>query len=138
MKTVMVDMSCTLIHHGHVRLLRTASAYGSVIVALTADAEIYKKKGYWPELNFNQRMEIISSIRYVDTVVPSNWLITNEFLIKHKVDILVHGEDNSNDIDCCELKIFPRTPDVSSSALRRASYEIYTGVKLAEDLGKER
>ncbi|MBM4230175.1 MAG: cytidyltransferase, partial [Gammaproteobacteria bacterium] len=33
MKRVMVDMSATLIHHGHVRLLKKASEHGRVIVA---------------------------------------------------------------------------------------------------------
>ena len=37
MARVMVDMSCTLLHHGHVRLLQKAAQYGDVIVALTTD-----------------------------------------------------------------------------------------------------
>ena len=42
-KRIMVDMSATLIHHGHVRLLREASKLGSVIVGLTTDEEIRRK-----------------------------------------------------------------------------------------------
>ena len=38
-KRIMVDMSATLIHHGHIRLLKRASSYGNVIVALTTDEE---------------------------------------------------------------------------------------------------
>ena len=52
-KRILVDMSATLIHHGHIRLLKKASNYGDVIVALTTDDEIYNKKGYFPELNLN-------------------------------------------------------------------------------------
>ena len=37
-------MSATLIHHGHIRLLKKASEFGSVIVALTTDEEIKIKK----------------------------------------------------------------------------------------------
>ena len=37
-------MSATLIHHGHIRLLKKASEYGSVIVGLTTDDEIISKK----------------------------------------------------------------------------------------------
>ena len=34
---VMVDMSATLIHHGHIRLLKKAAEIGEVVVALTSD-----------------------------------------------------------------------------------------------------
>ena len=43
-KRVMVDMSATLIHHGHVRLIKKAAEYGDVIVGLTSDEEIFKKE----------------------------------------------------------------------------------------------
>ena len=39
-KRIMVDMSATLIHHGHIRLLKEASKLGKVIVGLTIDEEI--------------------------------------------------------------------------------------------------
>jgi cytidyltransferase-like protein len=94
MARVMVDMSCTLLHHGHVRLLQKAAQYGDVIVALTTDEEIFSKKGYWPELSYEQRAEIIASVRYVQEVVASKWLLTNDFLRTKSIDILVHGEDN--------------------------------------------
>lgn len=68
---VMVDMSATLIHHGHIRLLQKASEIGDVVVALTTDDEIKRTKGYTPELNFEERKEILEAIRYVKEVVPS-------------------------------------------------------------------
>ena len=40
----MVDMTCSILHHGHIRLLKKASNLGNVIVALTDDKEIIKKK----------------------------------------------------------------------------------------------
>ena len=134
----MVDMSCTLVHHGHIRLLKKAAQYGQVVVALTTDEEIFLNKGYWPELNFEHRSEIIAAVRYVHEVVPSKWLLTNDFLIANSIDVLIHGDDNSNQIDCCDLKIFPRTEGISSSDLRRLSYEIYTGRNVERGLGKER
>ena len=66
---VMVDMSATLIHHGHIRLLKKAAEIGDVVVVLTTDDEIKKKKGYTPELSFEERKEILESIRYVKEVV---------------------------------------------------------------------
>jgi glycerol-3-phosphate cytidylyltransferase len=118
MKRIMVDMSATLIHHGHIRILKAAKEMGVVIVALTTDEEIKNKKGYQPELSFEERCEILKSIKYVDEVVPSPWLIDELFLKVHKVDLLVHGHDNSNPINPNQILILPRTQGVSSNLLR--------------------
>ena len=39
-------MSATLIHHGHIRLIKNAKKYGDVIIGLTTDKQIRKFKGY--------------------------------------------------------------------------------------------
>lgn len=117
-KRILVDMSATLIHHGHIRLLKAAKERGRVIVALTTDEEIVAKKGYRPELNFDERREILEAIKYVDEVVPSPWLIDEHFLDVHNIDLLVHGQDNSNPIHSARLLVLPRTQGVSSSLLR--------------------
>ena len=120
MKRVMVDMSCTLLHHGHIRLLRKAADLGKVVVALTTDDEILMKKGYTPELSFEERKEILLAIKYVTDVIPSKWLLDDDYIRDNQIDILVHGDDNSNEISACELVIFPRTQGVSSSAIRKS------------------
>lgn len=124
MKRILVDMSATLIHHGHVRLLKQAKQHGQVIVALTTDDEIEKKKGYVPEIAFADRKEILEAFRYVDEVVPSPWLIDQSFLDQHHIDLLVHGDDNSNQIDKEKLLIFPRTVGISSTLLRQRAKKI--------------
>ena len=124
-KRILVDMSATLLHHGHIRLLKNAKFYGKVIVALTTDDEILKKKGYVPELSFSQRSEILLSIKYVDEVIPSNWLINDDFLELHNIDLLVHGDDNSNPISKDKLLILPRTKDISSTKLREKALKIH-------------
>ena len=69
-------MSCTLLHHGHIRLLKKAANLGKVIVALTTDTKP-TKKGY-PELTFEERREIICK-KYVSEV-PQRLLMTNILL----------------------------------------------------------
>lgn len=100
---VMVDMSATLIHHGHIRLLKKAAEIGEVVVALTSDDEVKKTKGYVPELNFAERKEILESIKYVSEVVSCPWLITEDFMKSQHCDLLVHGADNSNHIPAEKL-----------------------------------
>ena len=117
-KRIMVDMSITLIHHGHIRILKEAKKLGTVVVALTVDKEVEKAKGYLPELTFEQRKEILEAIRYVDEVVPCNWLIDEEYLNMHNIDLLVHGSDNMNKIDPEKLLILPRTEGISTTLLR--------------------
>jgi len=118
MKRIMVDMSATLIHHGHIRLLREAKNYGYVIVALTTDDEIIVHKGYQPELDYESRREILEAVKYVDEVVPSPWMINEAFLDEHRIDLLVHGNDNSNPVSPKRLLILPRTEGISSSMMR--------------------
>jgi len=72
-------MSFTIPHHGHIRLIKKANKLGNVIVALTSDSEIKKKKGYKPELDFSQRKEIESN-KYVTKVIKSPWLINDKFI----------------------------------------------------------
>jgi len=120
-KKILVDMSATLIHHGHIRLLKKASKFGKVIVALTKNAEIKKHKGYQPELNFKFRKEIIQSIKYVDKVIPANFFITENFIKKNEIDFLVHGNDNKNIIKKSKIVIFKRTKNISSTILRKKS-----------------
>ena len=124
LKRVLVDMSCTVLHHGHTRLLQKAAELGQVIVALTTDDEILMKKGYTPELSFEERKEILLTIKYVSDVIPSKWLIEDGYIIKNNIDIFVHGDDNSNKISACKVVIYPRTKGISSSDLRKRSAEI--------------
>jgi cytidyltransferase-like protein len=115
---VLVDMSATLLHHGHVRLLKEASSLGTVTVGLCTDQEILRFKGFLPELTFDERKEILLSIRYVDDVIESPWVITDEFMDTHAMDLLVHGDDNSNLVTTKKLIVLSRTPGISSSDLR--------------------
>ena len=118
-KRILVDMSISILHHGHIRLLKKASNYGKVYVALATDKEIKKFKNIKPELNFSNRKEIISSIKYVSGVIKSKANIDNKFLKKHKFDFLIHGSDNKNPVDKKYVKIFERTKNISSTIIRR-------------------
>tara|TARA_B100000242_G_scaffold42840_1_gene25539 strand:- start:59 stop:466 length:408 start_codon:yes stop_codon:yes gene_type:complete len=118
MKNILVDMSATIIHHGHIRLLKKASQLGLVTIALTTDEEILKYKGYYPELKFKERKEILESIKYVDKVIPSPWKLDLFFFKNTGADFLIHGNDNKNDIPKEYLKIYKRTEGVSSSIIR--------------------
>ena len=117
MTRVLVDMSLTSLHHGHIRLLRKASLLGHVVVALCSDDEILKAKGFLPLLSFEHRKEIALAIRYVEEVIECEWLIDEAYLDRHNIDLLVHGDDNVNPVPPGRLVLYPRTSGISSTAL---------------------
>lgn len=115
-------MSVSLLHHGHIRLLKKASELGDhVIVALTTDDEVIKHKGHAPELSFDERKEILEALRYVDEVVPCPWQIDDDFLQKHDAALLVHSGENFNAVS--NLKVLERTPGISSTDMRKRALD---------------
>ena len=124
MTSVLVDMSATLIHHGHIRLLNYAASLGTVTVALTTDEEITINKGYKPELSYSHRREVLLALSSVSHVIESPWLLTYEFFMSTGCDLLVHGDDNSNLIPSDKLVLVPRTAGISSSILRRRVLDV--------------
>ena len=81
--------------------------------------EIKKFKGYEAEMSYFQRKEMVQSIRYVNKVVPSKFILTDKFLNRYKIDFLVHGDDNINRVDKKRLLVFRRTKNISSYLLRK-------------------
>ena len=78
-KRILVDMSLSIVHHGHIRLLKKASELGYVIVALCSDEEILKAKGFKPLLSFEERKEIALAIRYVNEVIECDYLVDEAY-----------------------------------------------------------
>ena len=72
-------MSADLIHPGHMNILKIASSYGDVTVGLLTDKAIssYKKL---PIMNYENRYEVISNIKFVNNVVEQNTLDYTENL----------------------------------------------------------
>ena len=60
-KRLLIDMTASVLHHGHIRLIKKAKKLGNVeiIIALTKDDEVKKYKGFYPEIKYNFRKEIL-------------------------------------------------------------------------------
>ncbi len=126
-------MSATLLHHGHIRLLKKAAKLGSVVVALSTDDFVESLKGYTPELRYTERKEILESIKYVDEVIPCDKLFDETYLDKHNLDLLVHGDDNPNVIPKERLILFPKTEGISSSELRARVLDVLVAININKD-----
>ena len=56
------------VHKGHIRMFKAAKAFpAKVIVGLNSDSWLIRKKGK-PFISFNERKEILESIRFIDSV----------------------------------------------------------------------
>lgn len=91
---VYIDMVADLFHVGHLNLIKQAKELGNkLIVGIHSDEDVisYKRK---PVIPYYQRIEIIRCIKYVDEVIENAPLnITEDFLSKNNIDIVVHGDD---------------------------------------------
>ncbi len=122
-KTVITYGTFDLFHVGHVRLLKRARELGDrLIVGVSTDA-FNAAKGKRTIIPFEQRAEIVQSVRYVDLVIPEkSWEQKIDDIRKYNVDILVMGADWEGKFDdlkkYCQVMYLPRTKDISSSQLK--------------------
>ena len=89
---VYVGMSADLVHPGHLNIISTAAGHGEVTIGLLTDQAIASYKRL-PYLDYNQRFQIINSIKGVAHVIPQATLDYVPNLIKLKPDFVVHGDD---------------------------------------------
>jgi phosphoenolpyruvate phosphomutase / 2-hydroxyethylphosphonate cytidylyltransferase len=139
MKTVYVAMSADLIHPGHLNIINEARKHGKVIVGLLTDKAIASYKRL-PFLEYEQRKQIIESIKGVDEVVAQEVLDYEPNLRALKPDFVVHGDDWKTGVQKSVREkviqvlnewggklIEPKyTEGVSSTALNKAMKEIGT------------
>lgn len=100
--TLYSDMIGDLFHLGHVCFLKIAIALVNkrfpnskirVVVGLLSDetAEFYKRR---PILKLSERAGLVREVKIVDEVIENCPLRTSaEFLDKHKIDLVAHGDD---------------------------------------------
>ena len=91
---VYTSVVCDLIHIGHINLFKIAKSLGDkLIVGVITDEGVakYKRK---PIIPFQQRLEVISSIKYVDQVIGQDNRSGKNNMIKiGNVSILTRGDD---------------------------------------------
>lgn len=132
-------MSADLVHPGHLNIIKKATESGDVIIGLLTDAAIASYKRL-PFMTFEQRKEVIASIKGVTQVVPQTTLDYVPNLEKLKPDYVVHGDDWKEGVQKQtrqrvietlakwggKLIEIPYTEGISSTQLNRALKEIGT------------
>ncbi len=120
-----------LFHIGHLNILRNAKLECDyLIVGITTDELAKKEKGRLPVVPFSERMTILESIKYVDSVIPQVNYDKIEAWNNLKFNIMFVGDDwqgtkkwNKLEEKFLELGVkisyFPYTKHTSSSKIRK-------------------
>jgi len=124
-----------LFHIGHLNILRRAKENCDyLIVGVSTDELVMDYKNKKPVIPFEERIEIVKAIRYVDEVVPQLSMDKFSAWEKYHFDRIFHGDDwKGNPIyDRIEEKLkkvgveviyFPYTHGVSSTMITNAICE---------------
>ena len=122
-------MVADLFHYGHVAFLEKAREYGDrLIVGICSDAAAQAHKRV-PIMTMEERVASVLGCRYVDEVLPdAPWIIDLAWIEKHKIDLVVHGDDYSQEqrdayynvpISMGIFRTVPYTPTISTTDIIR-------------------
>ncbi len=125
MKKIITYGTFDLLHYGHINLLRRAKALGDyLIVALSTDEFNWNSKQKKCYFAYEQRKQLLESIRYVDLVIPETcWEQKVSDVQEFKVDTFVIGDDWKGEFDFlkdyCEVVYLSRTPEISTTQIKK-------------------
>ena len=91
-KTVYLGMIGDIMHPGLINIINEATKYGDVMIGLYTDKAIATHKRL-PYLTYEQRKQVIESIKGVSTIVPQDDWSYVPNLEKYKPDYIIHGDD---------------------------------------------
>ena len=91
-KTVYLGMIGDIMHPGLINIINEATKYGDVMIGLYTDKAIATHKRL-PYLTYEQRKQVIESIKGVSSIVPQDDWSYVPNLVKYKPDYLIHGDD---------------------------------------------
>ena len=128
-----------ILHDGHIDILRKAKAQCDyLIVGVGTDDFMLVRKNRLPILNFEQRVEVVRSIKYVDEVVEEVDLDKVKAYYDYGFDVMFAGDDHISEeiytqaektlkelgVDTVYIK---REKNVSSTQIRKRVIEIASG-----------
>lgn len=130
MHTAITYGTFDLFHIGHVRLLNSIKhkvGADKLIVAVSTE-EFNTLKGKKSQFSFQERLEIVSSLRAVDEVIlEHSWDQKIDDILKYNVKTFVMGDDWQGKFDFlkphCDVVYLPRTCNISSTAIKQAIKE---------------
>jgi len=127
-KTVLTYGTFDLFHIGHLNILKRLKEQGDRLIVGVSTDEFNAIKGKKPVVPFEQRIEIVKAIKYVDEAIPEEtWAQKREDIAKYGVNVFGIGEDwrgKFDDLDDeVEVIYLPRTSGISTTEMKRVLSE---------------
>lgn len=124
-KTIITYGTFDMFHIGHLNLLRRLKVRASKLIVAVSTDEFNKEKGKKTLIPYEQRVEIVSSIKYVDVVIPEySWDQKTSDIKNYSVDVFAIGDDWRGKFDFlkdyCEVEYLTRTSNISTTELKRS------------------
>ena len=123
MKRVITFGTFDVFHVGHINILERAASHGDyLIVGISSDELNFSKKNRFPIYSQEDRIKIISSMKFVDEVfVEESLEMKLDYIKMYNANVLVMGDDWSGKFDwvkpACEVIYLPRTPSISTTEI---------------------
>ena len=124
-KTIITYGTFDMFHIGHLNLLRRLKEMADRVVVAVSTDEFNLKKNKKTLIPYEQRVEIVAAVRYVDLVIPEvAWEQKVDDVRKYDVDIFAIGKDWEGKFDFlkefCEVIYLERTHSISTTDLKRS------------------
>lgn len=110
-----------IFHYGHLNILRqTKEICDYLIVGVSTDELILKEKGKLPVIPFEERIKVVSAIKYVDEVIPQINKNKQRVVDEYDIDAISVGDDWRGHFPetTCPVEYFKYTDSVSSTILK--------------------
>jgi len=138
MRVVYISGCWDLFHVGHLNIIRRAATLGDYLVVGVITDEMARSYKGEPIIPFEQRRAIVGSLRYVDATVPHRSMGDVSGMRLYKATIRAVGPEYGVYSTQRRVReylenvgvryiVLPRTPDISTTAIRRTCVESAVG-----------
>ena len=133
MKKVIVYGTFDLFHIGHLNFIKKAREYGDYLIVGVSTDEFNSIKGKKSFIPYEQRKEIVASLKYVDEVIPEeNWEQKVSDIKKYNIDTVVTVEEWKSRFEYlkeyADVVYLKSTPDISSTMIKEGIAKNYKKV----------
>jgi len=91
-----------------------------LIVGVSTDELILREKGQLPVIPFEERLNVVKAVKYVDEVIPQVDKNKQRIVDEYGIDAISVGDDWKGrfPVTTCHVEYFPYTKSVSSTILK--------------------
>lgn len=139
-----------MFHVGHLRLLKRLKEMGDELIVAVSTDEFNLLKGKKVLIPYEQRVEILEGIKYVNEVIPEySWEQKIDDIKKYDIHTFAIGSDWQGKFDhlkpYCEVVYLDRSENISTTKLKKSltnflsipKEDILNALEILEQLKKE-